>query len=211
MPALQPLATVDEFAAYLGQTFDTAAQARASRVLAAASARIRGWCRQTITLVEDETVTLRIIDPDELVLPQRPVLSVSSVVVHGITLADWTLRGDKLLRRYGWHYFPGPQIWPDPRLATVTYSHGYADPPEIVGTICMEIATMTYNNPLGLRQEAIDDYNRTWAIETVGAGQLTKDHKQLLGDIRRRSGSTHLGHDHLAGLSHLPAGSEYCP
>lgn len=213
MAPLPPLATVDAFAEYIGQTLDAAGQARASRVLAAASARIRGFCKQTITLVENDTVTLRIIEPDELVLPQRPVISVSSVVVNGMTVTDWALRGDKLIRRYGWNYFPGAHIWPDPRLATVVYSHGYVDVPDHVPMICMEIANMTFSNPQGLRQEAIDDYSRTWAVETVGAGELTKGHEKLLRDIKRAgSGSVRLSHDpNETSMPYLPGRSGYWP
>lgn len=207
---LPPLATVADFSQYIGQDLDQPGQARALRILGASSARIRGYCRQVISLVEDETVTLRIIEPDELVLPQRPVVSVSSVVVNNIALADWVLRGDKLLRRYGWNFFPGVHPLPDPRLVTVTYSHGYAEIPEIASTICMEISSMTFFNAQGLRQESIDDYSRTWAIETVGAGALTKDHKKLLSDIRRSSGSVHLGHDPaVTSMPYLPGRSEY--
>ena len=109
--ALSPFATAAELAATVQAPVDAAA---AELALASASAVIRKWTRQTITRVADDVVRLRVIDPCELVLPQRPVVSVSEVKVNALVLTDWVLSGDRLLRTGGWWYLPGTPSYPDP-------------------------------------------------------------------------------------------------
>jgi hypothetical protein len=162
--------------------------AAAELALASASAVIRKWTRQTITRVADDTAILRVIDCDELVLPQRPVVSVSEVKVNSLVLHDWVLSVDRLLRTGGWHRLPGTTTYPDPGLVQVTYTHGWEEIPDEVRAVCLDLASATLVNPSMLRQETIDDYSRTFASETLGAGSLSDAHKTLLGDYRRRVG-----------------------
>jgi hypothetical protein len=166
--------------------------AAADLALASASAAIRRWTRQTITRVVDDVARLRIIDCDQLVLPQRPVESVSQVMVNALVLDDWVLSGDRLLRNGGWHRLPGTTTFPDPGLAQVTYTHGWDEIPDDVRGVCLDLASATLSNPAMLRQEAIDDYSRTFAAESLGLGGLSDTHKELLGDYRRRVGTARL-------------------
>jgi hypothetical protein len=183
--ALPPFATAAELAAATQASVDPAA---AELALASASAVIRRWTRQTISRVVDDEVTLRVIDCNELVLPQRPVASVSEVKVNSLVLNDWVLSGDRLLRTGGWHRLPGTATYPDPGLVQVTYTHGWMEIPDDVRAVCLDLASATLVNPSMLRQETIDDYSRTFAAETLGAGSLSDSHKMLLGDYRRRIG-----------------------
>jgi hypothetical protein len=183
--ALPPFATAAELAAVLQAPVDSAA---AELALASASAAIRRWTRQSITRVVDDAVTLRVIDCNELVLPQRPVVSVSEVRVNSLVLNDWVLSGDRLLRTGGWHRLPGTTTYPDPGLVQVTYTHGWEEIPDDVRAVCLDLASATMANPSMLRQETIDDYSRTFASETLGAGSLSQAHMTLLGDFRRRVG-----------------------
>lgn len=183
--ALPPFATAAELAAAMQAPVDSAA---AELALASASAVIRKWTRQTITRVADDTAILRVIDCDELVLPQRPVVSVSEVKVNSLVLHDWVLSVDRLLRTGGWHRLPGTTTYPDPGLVQVTYTHGWEEIPDEVRAVCLDLASATLVNPSMLRQETIDDYSRTFASETLGAGSLSDAHKTLLGDYRRRVG-----------------------
>jgi hypothetical protein len=166
--------------------------AAADLALASASAVIRKWTRQTITRVVDDVVTLRVVDCDELVLPQRPVVSVSEVKVNALVLNDWVLSGERLLRTGGWRYLPGTSSYPDPGLVQVTYTHGWDEIPDDVRGVCLDLAASTVSNPGMLRQESIDDYSRTLAAESLGLGSLTASHKTLLGDYRRRLGTARL-------------------
>jgi hypothetical protein len=166
--------------------------AAADLALASASAVIRRWTRQTITRVVDDVATLRIIDCGELVLPQRPVVSVSQVNVNALVLNDWVLSGDRLLRTGGWRQLPGTTTYPDPGLVQVTYTHGWGEVPDEVRAVCLDLAASTLTNPAMLRQETIDDYSRTFASETLGAGSLSAGHKEVLSDYRRRIGTVGL-------------------
>ena len=187
--ALPPFATAADLAAAMQAPVDSDA---AELALASASAVIRRWTRQTITRVTDDAAQLRVIDCDELVLPQRPVVSVGEVKVNALVLADWVLSGDRLLRTGGWRYLPGTSSYPDPGVVQVTYTHGWEDVPDEVKAVCLDLASSTLSNPSMLRQEAIDDYSRTFATESVGLGVLSGTHKELLADYRRRWGTVGL-------------------
>lgn len=187
--ALPAFATAAELAAVMQAPVDSAA---ADLALASASAVIRRWTRQTITKVIDDVVTLRVIRCDELVLPQRPVVSVSEVKVNALVLNDWVLSGDRLLRTGGWHRLPGTTTYPDPGLVQVTYTHGWAEVPDEVRAVCLDLASATLANPSMLRQEAIDDYSRTFAAESLGLGGLTDGHKEILRSFRPSWGSVGL-------------------
>jgi hypothetical protein len=187
--ALPPLATAAELNAVAQTTVDATA---ADIALASASAIIRRWTRQTITKVADDVATLRVIDECELVLPQRPVVSVSQVKVNSLVLQDWVLSGDRLLRTGGWRRLPGTTTYPDPGLVEVTYTHGWDEVPDDVRAVCLDLATMSVTNPAGLRSVAIDDYSRTFAAETLGTGTLSAAHREILRDYRRRFGTVTL-------------------
>jgi len=187
--ALPPFATAAELAATMQTSVDAAA---AELALASASAVIRRWTRQTITRVMDDVAQLRVVDCAELVLPQRPVVSVSEVKVNALVLNDWVLSGDRLLRTGGWRYLPGTSTYPDPGIVQVTYTHGWDEIPDEVRAVCLDLAASTVSNPGMLRQESIDDYSRTLAAESLGLGALSETHKSLLGDFRRRIGTVGL-------------------
>ncbi|MER5653436.1 hypothetical protein ABT076_10515 [Streptomyces sp. NPDC002131] len=189
MAALPPFATAAELAAATQASVDPAA---ADLALASASAVIRRWTRQSISRVVDDVATLRVIDCGELVLPQRPVVSVSEVKVNSLILNDWVLSGDRLLRTGGWHRLPGTTTYPDPGLVQVTYTHGWDGIPDEVRAVCLDLASATLANPSMLRQETIDDYSRTFAAETLGAGSLSEAHMMLLSGYRRRIGTVGL-------------------
>jgi hypothetical protein len=186
---LAPLATVPDLEAALQREVLAAS---AELALASASAIIRRWTRQDITLVENDVVRLRISNPAELVLPQRPVVEVTQVRKGVLPLTDWALSGDRLLRAGGWRYLPGTSTWPDDGLVEVTYTHGYAQIPDDVRAVCVDLAAMTLANPSGLRSATIDDYSQTFASETLGSGSLSAAHREILGFYRRRIGTVGL-------------------
>ncbi|MFJ3201014.1 hypothetical protein [Streptomyces sp. NPDC086989] len=189
--ALPPLATAADLAAATQRTdLDPAA---ADLALASASAVIRSWTRQSITRVEDDVVTLRVLTPEELVLPQRPIISVSQVRVNSLILVDWVLSGERLLRTGGWRHLPGTTTYPDPGLVEVTYTHGYDEVPDEVRAVCLDLAAMSVTNPGGLRESerAIDDWRQrdVYATETLGLGVLSAAHREMLAGYRRRIGT----------------------
>ncbi|MGW4505695.1 hypothetical protein ACWENO_13750 [Streptomyces sp. NPDC004436] len=189
--SLPAFATAADLAAAT-QRSDLSAES-ADLALASASAVIRRWTRQQITLVTDDVVTLRILTEQELVLPQRPVLGVSQVRVNSLVLQDWVLSGDRLLRTGGWRRLPGATTYPDPGLVEVTYSHGYDEIPDEVRAVCLDLAAMSVTNPGGLRESerAIDDWRQrdVYATETLGSGVLSAAHREMLAGYRRRIGT----------------------
>lgn len=150
--------------------------AAAELALRRASGRVRRYTRQTISLVTDDVIVRIPQCADELVLPQRPVVSVASVVVNGQTSTDWKLRGDTLVRCGGWPYG-----------ATITYTHGYAEIPDDIQDIVLAQAGFRMINPGMLRSRSIDDYSETLASESIGSGSLSRDDKDILDTYRRRT------------------------
>lgn len=82
MPALPPLATVDDVASRLGRDVTEQEAIRLSPLLADASAQIRRYCRRDFLMHVNETQVLYGHD-GEIWLPGRPVLSVQSVQADG--------------------------------------------------------------------------------------------------------------------------------
>jgi hypothetical protein len=198
--SLPLLATQSDLEAALHRTVDAA---QAAMALRRASARVRKYCRQDISLVENDTITLpgnsRLIR-----LPQRPLVvddshpltvlelfGVSSEEYATLEGRDYTRIGSELTRGeawwaptrlMGWPWMRPQGIWA-PRIR-VTYSHGYSEIPDDIVDIVLDLAQMGMTNPQGLRSESIDDYSRTFASETIGGAQLTADHKEVLRPYR---------------------------
>jgi hypothetical protein len=176
---------------------------QAALALRRASARVRKYCRQEITLVENETITL----PGNgrvLRLPQRPIIvddahpltvielfGISNVEYEALELRDFTRISTELTRGeawwaptrlMGWPWMRPQGIWA--QRVRVTYSHGYAEIPDDIVDVVLDVAAMSLTNPQGLRAESIDDYSRTFAAETIGSGKLDPAHQEALRPYR---------------------------
>ena len=198
-----PLATQADLEAALQRSLDAT---QAAMALRRASARVRKYCRQQFTLVENETVTL----PGNgrvLRLPQRPIVvddthPLTVVELFGLTNVeyiavegrDFTRIGTELTRGeawwaptrlMGWPWMRPQGVWA--QRVRVTYSHGYLEVPDDVVDVVLDLAAMSMTNPQGLRSESIDDYSRTFAAETIGGPQLTAEHKEALREYRGQS------------------------
>lgn len=195
-----PLAVQADLEAALQRSLDPAQAAMAIR---RASARVRKYCRQDITLVENDTVTLpggsRILR-----LPQRPVVVDDShpltvVELFGVSNQEYTALEGRDFTRIGSELTRGEQWWAPSRLmgwpfmrpmgiwadrVRVTYSHGYLEVPDDIVDVVCDLAAMNLTNPQGLRSESIDDYERVFASETIGGAQLTDQHKEDLRPYR---------------------------
>lgn len=198
-----PLALQADLEAALQRTLDPA---QAAMALRRASARVRKYCRQQFTLVENETVTLpgggRVLR-----LPQRPLVvdathPLTVVELFGISNEEYTALEGRDFTRVGTELTRGEQWWAPNRLmgwpfmrpmgiwaqrVRVTCSHGYLEVPDDVVDVVLDLAQMSMTNPQGLRSESIDDYSRTFAAETIGGAQLTGEHKEALRQYRGRS------------------------
>jgi hypothetical protein len=195
-----PLATQADLEAALQRTLDAT---QAAMALRRASARVRKYCRQEITLVENETITL----PGNgrvLYLPQRPLVlddthPLTVVELFGITNVEYTALEGRDYTRVGTQLTRGEAWWAPTRLmgfpwlrpqgiwaqrVRVTYSHGYSDVPDDIVDVVLDLAAMAMTNPQGLRSESIDDYSRTFAAEMIGGPQLSAEHKEALRPYR---------------------------
>ncbi|SFT31818.1 hypothetical protein [Streptomyces sp. ok210] len=198
--ALPPLAT----AADLEAAGATGSDAQLELALRRASARVRRYTRQDITFVIGDTIDLpggeRVLR-----LPQYPLVLNSGNPLTVFEVADfsgieWTALedrdysrlGNELTRGYpwqaptrlmGWPYNRAQGVWA-PKVR-VTYSHGYTEVPDDIMDVVLDLATMNLANPENLRQVSIDDYQRTYASETIGSASLTKNHKEALRPFRR--------------------------
>jgi hypothetical protein len=198
--ALPPLAT----AADLRDAGASGTDAALDLALRRASARVRRYTRQDITLVENDSITLPGGEP-VLRLPQYPlvvdgahpltvveVADFSGIEWTAIEGRDYSRLGNELTRGYPWQAPTRLMGWPWNRAqgvwapkVRITYSHGYSEVPEDIVDVVLDLATMNLANPENLRQVSIDDYQRTFASETIGSASLTRDHKDALRPFRR--------------------------
>lgn len=164
-------ATSADLAARLQRSFSETEKDQAEQLLAGATARIRAITDQWISWVEDDVWVTDAPVSDVLWLPQRPVSTVASVLVDGVAVTDWRLRGSRLLRS---------GVWSDgcaPVEVQVTYSHGYVLDDEhlaLAKDACLAIAAQRMSNPAGYKSESIDDYSRTFSEDDTDWSGLGK-------------------------------------
>lgn len=189
---LPPLATVADVEAISGAP--VANTDRVERLLAMASAAVRTYCHQSLSLVTFDEVMLPSEGTGLLTLAELPVRDVHQILLgtrwglwwmggsfearaRGIPIedfwGDYTWDAAGRLRRldgfaWGERYDP---VW-------VTYTHGYDPvPDEIVGLVATKVhafMTGTAANPEGLRSLTLGDYTRTWANGS-GSGLTISD------------------------------------
>lgn len=196
---MEPLASKQDVIDRLGRPLTPEEDARITALLADASAVIRAYTGQTFTLVEDDVVVLRAAG-GTLTLPQRPVVSVTSVVAVGgspalpdFTVVDWVWDEiDTIRLGDGSAVINIPEVWWDddgyPGTYRVTYSHGYATvPDDVVGVACAMVMRVLAT-PAGVRSESIGPYSVTYAIPAAGEQlgvNLTRYEKQMLARYRK--------------------------
>lgn len=146
MPAFADASVLAEFTG--DESLDSA---RGTMLLESASAIIRNHCRQQFDLVEDDEVELRGTWSNRLLLPERPVVSVTSAAIDGTDVAFHRVR-DQLFRGAAgaWNirtksdrgHWGGPQA-----LVTVVYTHGFEEIPGAIEAVCLQVAARAAHNP----------------------------------------------------------------
>lgn len=154
--ALSPLADTDDLTA---RGIDTTNASRVAALLNAASAAIRDAAGCAISRVT-ATVTLWTEPSRRIELPAKPVQSVSSVVLDGVPVTDYKLRGSGLWLNGYWQ-MPGDI----PGELVVTFDSGYDPVPDDVVDLCCSLvagglaaAEDGYDPKRGMGYERIDDY-----------------------------------------------------
>lgn len=186
-------ATASELGARLGITLTDDEEDRAAILLALASGLIRRATRQTITLVTDDVLTIRGLYSNRITLPQRPVIEVTDITQNSVALADgsWYLDGDELVRgnavsgfwHGGWSYWGCPAD-----TFVITYTHGYADPPDEVKATVLEMVTRVWVNPAVTTRETNGSSDVMYA--PTNGMLLTDAERRAVNDALRRQAAS---------------------
>lgn len=192
-----PLITVAELEARLQRSVDPAAGAQAVEL---ATAMVTGYTGQAIaqaTHTDLLDVTLRQLPRVDLpeghplenfghtvgvvALPQRPVVSVSSVVadLEVVPAAEWYFDAFEQVVLLEEH---------DQWRVQVTYVAGYDPVPADIKAVALSIATAELSNPLNVGSERIGDYSITYA-GGPGGPALPPLQQRILDKYRKRVGS----------------------
>ena len=163
------LATPEELAGFMQRDLD---RYSAEQALASASARVRALTEQTFDLITDDEITIEAHDCGDIYLPQRPVVSVTSVTgrdyltVEETTLTageHYVLIGSRLRLLYSLS-----SVWP--QILTVVYTHGYATIPDDVKDATMEVAAGRYGNPRNAKSEGVGPFTISFDRSQVEPG-----------------------------------------
>lgn len=168
------LATAADLALYMHQTLDTPT---ANLVLDLASAIFEREA-DTKFASTSATYTLEGCGQDMIMLPKRPVVSVTSVTVDGSPITDYT-RVNATLYRVGGFGVPNPY----PVSVVVTYNYGYTSVPDDVRGAVLEMAAVAYGNPNVATREQIDDYMIQYSSGSGGIG-VTDNAMRIAGYYR---------------------------
>lgn len=178
------LATVAQLRTFLDEPILD--EARAELFLRIASGEVRGYTGQLFDYVEDDEVILNGRGTRILLLPELPVLDVIEVleafgtadeaVIAGPlgTSPVWEWDEDGVLERIDGGVFRRRRRW-----YHVTYDHGFLVVPDEVSSVVLRAAGRAYENPEGVRQEALGRYSYTLAGEQAGIGLYGPDLREL--------------------------------
>lgn len=176
-----PFALAGEFCEFTGMSEPTDL-ARLQQMLGMASSIMRRHCDQHLSQVADEQVVLRPVAGTTLILPERPVTAVSSVLVNSAPVTDFWFEPNGLLHRGA---VTGTVGAPWTNGATVTYTHGYAEiTPEFVAikTICIESTARAFT----LNERSASEAMGSTLMESAGYAPevfLTQGEKLMLADF----------------------------
>lgn len=134
----------------------------AERLIEAATSVVQTVTQQRLVRVVNDVVVLEVLNgcSHDLELPERPVVSVSTVLIGSAAVVDFRLVRTRLWRSNGWR--STMRLFPDePTLVTVTYTHGY-DPDdwriELARSTTLMLAAGAALGTPGITSESIDDY-----------------------------------------------------
>lgn len=199
-------ATAQELRTFLtGETLDETADAewiaQAELLLELVSADIQAAARNRI-IAGTDTAKLAGTWSRDLLLPRRPVVSVTSVELNGYGIAaglyEWNERSLIRSGRFGVvnaldHLVAGDGAhWGGPSsTVTVVYSYGYSAEtvPLIVKSLALRIAARTIDNPSGgISQESLGPYSVSYRNTLDAGGSHVSAHEAKM--LRRRFSTT---------------------
>ena len=214
--SLPLLATLPDVAAILQRDLTSQETTNGTRLLGMASDMVRRYTRQQISQTVNDTIVLPGNWDNVLVLPQRPVTNVSSVLINGASpvYQVWRTVDDTLFMGTG-AYQPdfgvllwggnalwgpagsntGPQAtgatWQGPSSQiTVTYTHGFAEIPGDIVNVVAGMVALAIASPVGVNMEKIGGYQVAYSRSEGGAMQIQPADKEILNYYRKRAIST---------------------
>lgn len=191
-------ATAEDLANRLNLVLTDDEVTRAEALLADASDEIRSETEQTVNLVTDDVLVRPGTTDERILLPQRPVVNVSSIEIDGSAITDWYLAGDEIVRSSGTILellddFPSRGyrgFGRESRQLRIVYSHGFADDaiPRRLKNITVEMVVRVWVNPASVIQENVAGVETTFApyADPPRGLQLTDSERRAL---RRLFGS----------------------
>jgi len=172
--------TLEQIEAFLQIDVPSGRYGAIERAIDEATAAIQDYTGQTLDQVDDDEVTLDCVGGTRILLPELPVISVSSVIEDDEALDeddDWKLGQHGILHRIGGPWAAGVQI------ITVTYSHGYDSDsiPQLIQDVATRAAARAYQAGVraaevgavpGVNAVSLGDYSVSFGSEqSVGAGE----------------------------------------
>jgi hypothetical protein len=169
---VEPLAEPGELNTHLQREIEPD---RAEQAVQLASGAVRAYCGWNLSLT---TETLQTAGNGTIVLtlPTLSLIDVIAVSVNGLQVPvgapsmSWTRRG-QLIRLAGW-----------PSLSTVDVdcTHGYAEIPDVVKLVVLELAGRALNaSPEGLKRATVGAVTKEWATAAGGGGLTDLDQRLL--------------------------------
>lgn len=152
-------------------------RARAQTVLQAASDLIREECGQELSQVVGDVETLPGADLPTLILAERPVTAITSVLVAGSAVTDYTFS------RWGVITRSSEIFWTDG--AVVTYTHGFTEADwefGVLRSVAIDIATRA----LSLNERGASEAMGSTLMESAGFSPevfLTEGEKMRLSSF----------------------------
>lgn len=165
-----PFFTYTDLAAWLQVDPATMNQTTANMFAQLASDAVRDDLRLTVDHVTGDTITMWGDNGEILLLPERPVTAVTSVVLDNIALTpvvqdgtstmqmyDWRPDGRLLRIVYGGSFYAGELgfKWPNGVPVRITYDHGWTTPPSAFKSVALQLAAQAYVNPEMHSQERV--------------------------------------------------------
>lgn len=203
-----PFANASDLEHRLGIDFTADEEARANVLLTLATRLIQQETKQTIALVENDTLEVRSIYDERFRLPERPVVSIASVTLTPqqgepttIDTNTYYLDGDELVRasfpaHYQQFFTNWQRGWLGPLYTlSIVYTHGFAAVPDLVKAICMEIVVRVWVNPGSVARETVGNVSTVYdnnRFSPVGLAITDAERSALSDLLRRHSGSVKL-------------------
>lgn len=174
MPATS-FATADELRVFIGGA--TIDPSRAQTLVDYASAIVRRFTGQVLSVVIGEVETFKPTSRDVLILSERPVTAITQVLVDGVAFVDFNFSIIGAVKK------DDELSWD--KGATITYNHGYvstSDEFQSVKSITLQIAAraLTMN-----KAPEFDEFSRTTSESSGFAPDVIvwPAEKQLLSDF----------------------------